>query len=482
MHDSLGEFVEDALEINEAVVVEGASRDEDLGCLTELGAERGGPMLVFDSIEGYKTGWRVCTNPLRTPRRFALAVGLPLDDPPLTLLKKWRTRMANLDPATARVRSVDGGPVLANALSGADVDVELFPTPRWHEWDGGRYIGTGDLVVMRDPESGWVNVGVYRAMIQGRDKVSLWIVNSHHGRMILDRYWERGEHAPVAIVLGCDPVTWMAGALAAPWGESEFAYAGALREAPLDVVTLPESGLPVPAHAEAVLEGSIPPLDVESAYEGPFGEWPGYYSHEGHEPVVNISTIYHRHNPILLGTPPLRPLGDSDSVAIPSFTGELWAHLERSGVTDVQGVWGFGKTLLIVIAIHQKYAGHAKQALLAAAGFRAGSSVYRYFVAVDEDIDPTNLEEVLWAMSTRSDPATSVDVVRGTSTSPLDPRVPPDRRERGDYTIGRMLIDACRPFDWKENFARSNVFSPEARERVTQKWESLLGRMPPKRS
>jgi 3-polyprenyl-4-hydroxybenzoate decarboxylase len=141
----------------------------------------------------------------------------------------------------------------------------------------------------------------------------------------------------------------------------------------------------------------------------------------------------------------------------------------RVGIAEVQGVWGHCHTLLIVISLRQKYPGHAMQALTATAGLQVGASMYRYVVAVDDDIDPSDLNQVLWAMTTRVDPSESVQVLRSW-TSDLDPRVPPEKRANGDYTSGRMLIDACRPFTWREQFASPNRFSEPMRKRIWQKW------------
>jgi UbiD family decarboxylase len=325
------------------------------------------------------------------------------------------------------------------------------------------------MVIVRDPELDWVNMGCYRAMIQRRDRISLWINPQKHGRIIAQKYWRQGKSAPVAVVLGCEPVTWMTASMSPPFGTSEYELAGAYRGSPVEVVKLPLTRLPVPAHAEVVVEGFIPPESEESAVEGPFGEWPGYYTHQGPEAVVRIQRIYHRDRPIIAGAPPLRPINWSN------FTNyvHLWEHLERSGITDIGGVWGFYNGLLTVVALRQRYAGHAKQALITAAGFRHGD-MKTYYVTVDDDIDPTNLNEVLWAMCTRVDPATAVDVIRDAWTADLDPRVSPARRAAGDLTVGRMLINACKPFAWRDQFARTNVFSSEERKIVETRWRDLL--------
>ncbi|HEX9878910.1 MAG TPA: UbiD family decarboxylase [Candidatus Binatia bacterium] len=466
-YESLGDFITAAAAAGEVRVVDHADLDLDVGCLTELVAERNGPMLVFDHLPGYPAGYRICANAIRSARRFALAMELPTDTHPLDLLRHWRDKRQASMPLPPI--AVDDGPVLECVQQDDAVDIECFPTPRWHVGDGGRYIGTADMVVLRDPETGWINTGVYRAMIQGRDRISLWINPMKHGRILVERYWAEGQAAPVAVVLGCEPVTWMTASMSPPFGSSEYELAGALRGCPVEIVHLPLTGLPVPSGSDIVIEGTIPPITEEAAKEGPFGEWPGYYTHQGPECVVRIQRIYHRRNPILAGAPPLRPFGWSNITS----TLHVLEHLERSGVTDVTGVWGFYSGLLTVIALRQRYPGHAKQALLAAAGIRHGD-MKCYYVAVDEDIDPTNLEEVLWAMCTRVDPARAVDIIHNAWTGDLDPRLSPAQRRAGNRTVGRMLIDACRPYSWRDQFPKTNVFSVSDRKRVEAKWRDLL--------
>jgi UbiD family decarboxylase len=469
-YDSLDDFIKAADALGEVQYVEGADLELDVGGLTELTAEREGPMLVFDKFAGYPAGHRVCANAIRTLRRFALALDLPVDIHALELLRRWRDKRASALPIAPK--TVNQGPVLENILQGDDVNIENFPAPRWHPGDGGRYIGTQDMVIVRDPELNWVNMGCYRAMIQRRDLISLWINPQKHGRIIAQKYWKQRKPAPVAVVLGCEPVTWMTASMSPPFGTSEYELAGAYRGGPVEVVELPVTKLPVPAQAEIVVEGEIPPESEETADEGPFGEWPGYYTHQGPEAVVRIRRIYYRNRPILAGAPPLRPINWSN------FTNyvHLWEHLERSGITDVAGVWGFYNGLLTVVALRQRYAGHAKQALITAAGFRHGD-MKTYYLTVDDDIDPTNQDEVLWAMCTRVDPTTDVDVVRDAWTADLDPRVSPARRAVGDLTVGRMLINACKPYGWRDQFPKTNVFGAEERNIVQTRWGDLLARM-----
>lgn len=466
-YKSLGEFVQAAEGIGDLKVIHGADLDLEVGCLTELSAELDGPLLLFDRFKGFPADFRVASNVYRNSRRrYALALGLPIDAHPIELVKMLRAKRQTQKPIPPA--EVSDGPVLEHLLKGNDVNVGMFPTPKWHSGDGGRYIGTGDVVIVRDPDTGWVNFGTYRACVQGRDRLSLWIIKHKRGRIIAEKYWAKGLSCPIAVVLGCDPLTLMAATSRAKYEE-----AGALNDGPIEVVKGPLTALPVPAHAELVFEGEMPPPEDETVFEGPFGEWPGYYSHSGQECVVRVKLIAYRSSPMIYGSPPLRPLlGSRDD--LPMSGVDIWDHLERSGITDVTGVWGHCNGLMTVIALKQRYAGHAMQALLAAAGFRRSASMYCYYVAVDDDIDPSDIREVLWAMCTRVDPGTSVDIIRKAWTSDLDPRLAPDQKASGEYTMGRMLIDACKPYHWRDSFPKTNIFSPEEREQVKERWVALL--------
>ena len=138
--DSMDDFIKAADKAGEVMFVEGADLELDVGGLTELTAEKSGPMVVFDKFAGYPAGFRVAANANRTLRRFALAMELPLDIPPLELLRRWREKRADSVPIPPKV--VKDGPVLANIQQGDQVNIESFPAPRWHPGDGGRYIGT----------------------------------------------------------------------------------------------------------------------------------------------------------------------------------------------------------------------------------------------------------------------------------------------------------------------------------------------------
>ena len=164
---------------------------------------------------------------------------------------------------------VDDGPVLENIMLGEDVDVTMFPAPKWHEKDGGRYIGTGTYSITRDPEENWLNAGAYRAQVHDRNSVGIVMAKGHHGFIHREKYFKRGEPMPIVMVLGGDPIAFFYGGVEAPYGMFELDIVGGMRRRPTKMVSGKITGLPFPAHAEIVLEGYVTP-DKRHA-EGPFG-------------------------------------------------------------------------------------------------------------------------------------------------------------------------------------------------------------------
>jgi UbiD family decarboxylase len=360
-------------------------------------------------------------------------------------------------------------------VEGGAVDLEAFPTPLWHEQDGGRYIGTGDAVITRDPESGAVNVGTYRCMIQGKNRISVKMNKGKHGRLAMQKYHAIGKPCPIAVSVGHAPQLFMAASLPMALGVEEYGVAGWLSDQPIEVVESPASGLPLPAFGEIVLEGEVPPYkDGEPPKEGPFGEWPGYYADTtvGEVPVMEVKRIYYRNNPIMLGAPPLKP--PNNFISLPLGAAVLWDQLERAGIPEVKGVWGYvygsQSGPFTVVAIKQAYAGHAKQALLVASGARAGAYGGKFVVVVDDDIDIANLSDVIWALATRCNAREGIDLVKNVWTSPADPAIPPQARSPRGYTSDRVLIDACRPYRWMDEFPEVNSFPPEIKEQYRKKW------------
>ncbi|RLA78168.1 MAG: UbiD family decarboxylase [Deltaproteobacteria bacterium] len=457
--------------------VEGADWDLEIGAINEMMAERRGPALLFDRVKGYPPGFRIATNILHRADFQKIAFGIPEELGDLEAVKYWKEKWEAFVPVPPK--EVDRGPIMENIMEGEEVDLLKFPVPKWHFRDGGRYIGTGVVTITRDPEEGWVNLGTYRVMVHDSRTLSFYASPGKHATIMREKYWARGEECPVVMCFGGQPLLFGVSTMALPWGVSELEMTGHLQGKPVEVITGPETGLPIPATAEIAIEGFSPPPEVEGRPEGPFGEWTGYYaSGRRNEPVVRVKRVYFRQDPILHGQPPIKPPVNT-WFPIPLHTAvPLWIELEKLGIPDIRGVYvhGPGNRVVVVISLRQRYLGHAKQvAALAGAILQGGACTGRYIITVDEDIDPSNWEEVLWAVCTRCDPQRYIDIVPGFLTSPLDPMLPPEKRERRDFTTAKVLINACRPYHWKDRFPPVNRAPDELRERVKAKFPELFG-------
>ena len=452
--------------------VTGADLRFEIGAITEVAAGLPEcPALLFDDIKGHARGFRVFTNATTSVQRATLALGIDPMLKPLEALKAWMGKRQTLKVRAPVV--VTGAAFLENSLSGSEVDLEKFPAPYWHRQDGGPYIGSGSLVVMRDPDTGWINASIYRVQVQGRSKVTVQFDHQgRHGAIIAKKYWDRGEPCPLAVVNGEDPALFIAGFEYLPEGQSEYDFAGAIKEAPIEVHAGPTTGLPLPAWSELILEGHLLPPSTETLLEGPFGEFTGYYASERRPcPVMVVAAIHHRNDPILLGSPPMKP--PRFHFGLPFRAASIWSNLESAGVSDIVGVWQHVSQLMTVVALKQRYAGHAKRAGLIAA---AHSYMSRVVVVVDDDIDPSDLNDVMWAVTTRCEPSEQIDIVRDAWSSALDPRIPVADKQRGITSHSKAIIEACRPFAWIEKFPTTSALTLEEANAIIQKWGNVLRR------
>ncbi len=448
--------------------VDGADWDLELGAITEVAARAANPKVVlFDNIKGYPGGFRVVTNPVCSAATTAVAFGLDPGLRGMDIIRAWKSKLQSYEPL--KPAEVSDGPVMENFEAGGAVDLLKFPTPRWHEHDGGRYIGTGCMVIMADPESQWTNAGTYRVCVHDKDTLGIWISPGKHGRLIREKYWAQGKPCPVVLSFGQDPVLAKVASWYEAWGISELEIAGWLFGEPLNVIRGKVTGLPIPATSELAVEGYIVPPEQESRSEGPFGEWTGYYaSGTRSEPVVKVKSVLYRNEPIILGMPP----GISGK-SVQLSAANVWLALEKAGVTDVQGVWEYQTRYITVVSIKQRYGGHAKRAAMAMLGSTYGYH-RRFVIIVDDDVDPSNIDDVLWALATRCDPATAINFITDAWSTPLDPRIAPDARAARNFTNSVAVIDACQPFHWKEQYAKTCYFPEETRKKTYEKWKDVL--------
>jgi len=340
------EFLTEVNKRGDVKVVEGADCNLEIGALTELMCERQGPMLLFDRINGYPKGHRIAAKPYSTPSRNALALGLPEGISAFEMFKTWRDKFRNYQPI--KPVKVSSGPVMENVQEGAAVDLLKFPVPQWHEKDGGPYWGTGCTVITQDPDEGWVNLGTYRCMLHDRKTLGFLISPYHHGNLQIQKWWSQGKNCPIAVAVTLDPNLFFASTSGAPWATPEYEVAGFLNGEPEEIIPGRWSGLPLPAHAEMIIEGEVPPLTVEQKKEGPFGEFTGYYgAGETMKPVIRVKALYHRTNPILHGEPPLKPPVQNWVCPPDASLLRVWEGLEKSGISGIKGVFSLNAGFIV---------------------------------------------------------------------------------------------------------------------------------------
>lgn len=473
----LRDWLVKARELGEVRDVTGANWQEDIGHITEMIHHTDeGPVALFDEVPGYPKGYRIVVNANATRKRLALTLGLPLDIGRRDLMDRF-LGMTEADRAIPPVVQ-ETGPVFENVFHGDDIDIERFPTPWWHPLDGGRYIGTGVAVIIKDPDSDWVNVGAYRVMIHDKKNVGIYIAPGKHGKQFQDTYFARREPCPVAIVCGMDPLMFLASSLEVPGGVSEYDWIGGIRGEPYPIVKAPITGLPIPATAEIVLEGYL--HHDKFAPEGPFGEWHGYYATgRKDEPVLEVEGLYHRNDPILLGVPPNKPPWEPMRYREYLRSAILLRQMRAAGVPGVQDAWCYafgGNRLFTVVSITPKYPGHARQAMHIAAMVHAGAYMGRIVVVVEDDIDVTDLTEVMWSVVTRGDPERSLDIIHRAWSGPIDPAIHPDHKGMNS----RLLIDATRPWEWRDKFPPAIGPDPETKRRTREQWGWIISGTDPR--
>jgi len=279
-------------ELGELKHVSGAHWDVELGGIAEINNRQRGPSLLFDDIADYPSGYRVLTGTTGSATRLAATLALPtnLSDAQLVQMlrgkpQEWENQSSEFPP-----EYVDTGPILENVKSGDEINLLEFPVPKWHELDGGRYIGTGSVVVTKDLDSDWINLGAYRMMVHDEKTCALNMVAGKHGRQQLDRYFSEGKPFPVVVSIGHHPLLFLFAGLEVSYGISEYNYVGGILGEPVQVIKGEVTGLPMPAASELVLEGWCQPGNFKM--EGPLGEFHGYYSAtEKGAPVLEVELI-----------------------------------------------------------------------------------------------------------------------------------------------------------------------------------------------
>jgi len=470
---SLGDWMQVVESIGELKRIK-ASVDCDLemGTITYMaGKTVGGPALLFENIKDH-VGSKLLFNPFGSSlNRVAISIREQPSKDALGMVRVLSEKMKKrVAPVTVDAKDAQ---VNQNIESGDKIDVTRFPAPKMWPLDGGKYIGTADSVITMNPEDGRVNLGTYRQMIQGPKQVGFYSSPGKDATLDKQRWWDRGEPAPVAAVYGLDPLLFLASSTSFPKDVSEYEFAGGINGSPIEVFKSDVTGLTLPAHAELIVEGFSYP--GQTAEEGPFGEFTGYYGRPGGAtPYIDIKTIRYRNDPVV--TSALMSDGWSNECGLMwamAKAAKVWTDLNAMGVPGIRGVWsppeaaGWGMT---VVSIKQQYAGHAAQVGALAAQCMGGAYFTKYIIVVDDDVDPTDLGDVMWAMVTRSRPSASIDILRETWSTYLDPSLnPPEIRPWGS----KCIINACKEYKYIKTFSRRSLLKKEVYESVCARWTEL---------
>lgn len=393
-----------------------------------------GPAILFENPVGHSMP--VLGNLFGTEQRIALAMGqeevsalreigkllafLKEPEPPKGLRDMWQKapifkQVLNMNP-----KQINKAPCQKNRILDDDVDLAMLPVQTCWPGDAGPLI-TWPLVITKGPNKDRQNLGIYRMQVIGKNKLIMrWL--SHRGGALDFKEWQQqhpGESFPVAIALGADPATTLGAVTPVPDNLSEYAFAGLLRGAKTEVAQCLTSELQVPAHSEIILEGVM--HAGEMADEGPFGDHTGYYNEVDRFPVLTVTAITHRDNPIYHSTYTGRPPDEPAMLGL--ALNEVFVPLLQKTFPEITDFYlppeGCSYRLAVV-TIKKQYPGHAKRVMMGVWSFLRQFMYTKFVIVTDDDIDARNWEDVIWAMTTRMDPGRDTVIVENTPIDYLD--------------------------------------------------------------
>ena len=402
----------------------------------KLAAEDRFPVIRFEDMNGSEQP--LLTNLFGSYELLGLALGIEPGESKSAILERFRERAEN--PLPTKTVAREDAPVKQVVRTGDDIDLGALPIVHHAERDSGKYITVGCLVV-RDPDSGVLNVGMYRHEVKGPDSLACMFNPAHHGGYIYRRYKELNEPMEAVLFLGHHPAAVIGSQARGPMDSDELEIMGGLMDEPLEVVPGETVDLPVPAFAEIAIEGYLDPS--KEAADGPFAEFTGFYG-PAKDPVglmtvtaitMRSDAIYHDLDPAhrehnLCGALTLEStVYDSVKRMVPTVTA---VYLPTSGSC----------TFTVYVAIKKRVPGEGKAAGLAAI---AANPNVKMAIVVDDDIDIYDEQQVLWAIATYFEADTGLAVIPGVLGSHLNPSAYGEvRTERGPMNT-KMVIDATRP-------------------------------------
>ena len=377
-----------------------------------------GPALLFENIKGFP-GWRVLGGLFATRKLIALGLGVPEDK----LLERYLT----LEDKRIPPAMVSTGPVKEIKWTGADVDLHKLPIVTHAGKDIGAYVTIG-VQVGKDPDNGARNLSIHRMLLLGKDRLSLWAPPDHHlGRMIL-KAEEKKRGLEVATAIGVEPAIVIGSQAKVPYGVDEYHVAGGLHGAPVALVRCETIDVEVPAMAEIVIEGVTVP--GERVPDGPYGEYPGCYSEAKSAPVLKVTAITMRKNPIYQTALTGMPVTENHTLIEYANAAVIYREAMKivPEVRDVYVTPGGTFRHHVVVSIKKRHDDEARNLILALLALGIG---LKQVTVVDDDIDIRNPTEVEWALSTRMQPDRDLIVIPRLACSTLDPSVPKPRSTAG---------------------------------------------------
>jgi 4-hydroxy-3-polyprenylbenzoate decarboxylase len=417
MYRDLREFLDKLEKLGDLVKVKKTIEDghEIFSIIWELNNIKG-PAVLFEKVKGFDIP--VVGNIFGTVDRFALACGFPQGRPVKEYRDLFRERLRK--EHWAKPKTVDKGPCKEVILKGEEIDLTRFPILQWHPMDGGKYI-TMPIVITKDQKFG-VNASFYRMMIHDKRTTGIMCnifqdIGIHLGRAIK----EGRDYLECAVAIGADPSIYEAAATKLPIYDNELCFAASFRGGqPIDVVKCETVDLEVPAHAEIVLEGRI--SVKERRAEGPFGEWTGYFEEQMMLPIFEVQCITHRKDPLYLMTTEGHYANDDGIMRMISQI-TTFTDSALKNITGCVDAWipQSARNYITVVAIKKRYPGWGKVAIYQALALPFIASSSNCVIVVDDDIDPSDMDQVLWAVATRVDPSQDIIVTPPIGGYPLNP-------------------------------------------------------------
>ncbi|CAM5545653.1 non-oxidative hydroxyarylic acid decarboxylases subunit C [Streptomyces purpurascens] len=428
------------------------------------------PALYFDNVKGF-TDARIAMNVHGSWANHALALDLPKGTGTKEQVEEFIRRWEEFPVAPERR---DNPPWAQNTQEGDDVDIfQVLPLIRLNDGDGGFYIDKA-AVVSKDPEdpehSGKQNVGIYRIQVKGKRKLALQPVPMHDIAQHLRKAEETGEDLPVAITIGNDPVISIVASTPMAYDENEYELAGALRGTPAPIAEAPLTGLPVPWGSEVVIEGVIEGRKRE--LEGPFGEFTGHYSGGRSMTVIRVDRISYRTNPIFEHLYLGMPWTEVDYLIAANTCVPLYQQLKKDfpEVQAVNAMYTHG--LVAIVSTKKRYGGFAKAVGTRVLTTSHGLGYAATVIVVDEDVDPFNLPQVMWALSTKMNPSGDLITIPNLSVLELAPQA------QSPGIVDKLVIDATTPVepDRRGNYSTQVHDLPETAEWLTRLQRLSAGR------